>query len=211
MKISNFILKLKKDIDYRQKYIIFISLICSFLFAFYNGIVGFINHSLWHESIFIYYVLLLFIKLIIFKQLKNNHINSNKKIKNAFILTSILLFILNLALFTPVILMIFNQRTVYFSMIFSIAIATYTTYKITISIINFVKYKKNDNLMIREIKTIQLIEAIVSILTLQNTLIAVNSSGFDKKLFILTIISSVVGLIFILYLIINMIIKSFKH
>jgi len=65
--------------------------------------------------------------------------------------------------------------------------------------------------MIKERKTIQLIEAVVSILTLQNTLIAVNSAQFTQKLFILTIFSSFLGLFFILFLTIDMFIKALKQ
>lgn len=215
MKTKNWILKLKNDKIYRQHFFVFASMICSFSFAIYNGVIGFLLKSAWHESICIYYILLLFIKLIIFIQLKKNTENSSlrakKKIKNAFIFTSILLFFVNLSLFAPIILMILNKRMVHFSLIFSIAIAAYTTYKIILAIIHFIKYKTNTNLMIKERKTIQLIEAIVSILTLQNTLIAVNSAQFTQKLFILTIFSSLLGLFFILFLTMDMFIKALKQ
>ncbi len=72
MKTKNWILKLKNDKIYRQHFFVFVSMICSFSFAIYNGIIGFLLKSAWHESICIYYILLLFIKLIIFIQLKKN-------------------------------------------------------------------------------------------------------------------------------------------
>ena len=59
-------------------------------------------------------------------------------------------------------------------------------------------------ILLKQIKTIDLIDVVFSILTLQNTLISVNSSEFDIGLYYLTIVSSVVGLIINFYLILRM-------
>ena len=60
----------------------------------------------------------------------------------------------------------------------------------------------------KEVKVVSLVEAIVSILTLQNTLIAVNATPEEASdLKILTIVSSIVGLLAILYFIVDMFIK----
>ena len=57
--------------------------------------------------------------------------------------------------------------------------------------------------MLKELKVIDLTDVVVSILTLQNTLIAVNGE-FDQDMYYLTIASSVVGFLVNMFLIISM-------
>lgn len=200
MKILN---KIRKDKEYRDNLVLIASLLFTIFFIIYNIIGGIIYYSLWNFCIGIYYILLLLIKGIIYFHQRKRDV---KKDSLVFNITSSLLFILNLALITPIILMILNKRIIIMSLIFSIGIATYTTYKVTMAIINYIKSKKTSDIIKREIRTINIIDAIVSILTLQNTLITVNGGEIDQGLFIVTIISSGLGLIAILYFIVDMII-----
>ena len=58
----------------------------------------------------------------------------------------------------------------------AIAMAAYTTYKVTMAILHM-RRRKGGHALIRELRTINLIDAMVSILTLQNTLIMVNANA----------------------------------
>ena len=179
-----------------------LSVIFTLLFAIYNKIVGIFNESLWNESVSIYYFALTIIKsIILISYYKQTNIENQKRI---FQVTKVLLFISNLLMIVPLILMIINKRMVEASLIFSIGIALYVTIKTTISIIRFFKKETCDSILLKQIKTIDLIDVVFSILTLQNTLISVNGSGFDIGLYYLTIVSSVVGLIINFYLILRM-------
>ena len=75
----------------------------------------------------------------------------------------------------------------------SIAIALYVTIKTSVVITQYVKRKQEDSILIRELRTINLMDVTVSILTLTNTLIAVNSTGFDIGLFYLVVATSIIG------------------
>ena len=179
-----------------------VSVIFTLLFAIYNRIVGIFNESLWNESVSIYYFALTIIKsIILISYYKQTNIENQKRI---FQVTKVLLFISNLLMIVPLILMIINKRMVEASLIFSIGIALYVTIKTTISIIRFFKKETCDSILLKQIKTIDLIDVVFSILTLQNTLISVNGSEFDIGLYYLTIVSSVVGLIINFYLILRM-------
>ena len=179
-----------------------ISVIFTLLFSIYNRIVGIFNESLWNESVSIYYFALTIIKsIILISYYKQTNIENQKRI---FQVTKVLLFISNLLMIVPLILMIINKRMVVASLIFSIGIALYVTIKTTISIIRFFKKETCDSILLKQIKTIDLIDVVFSILTLQNTLISVNSSEFDIGLYYLTIVSSGVGLIINFYLIMRM-------
>jgi len=172
------------------------------LYSIYNMTVGCLAGTVWHVAIAIYYFLLLIVKVLLLRAESNTKMSTK-----VFFMTSMLLFLISLSLVVPIILMVKNQRPVSIHLTIAIGIAAYTTYKVTVAVIDFVKRGVSNNLLVAELATIGLIEAIVSVLTLQNTLIVVNGGAGDNGLVILSAVSSAVGLIGILYLIIRLIIK----
>lgn len=187
-------------INKQKKLITILSLILTLLFSIYNRIIGVIKESLWHESISIYYFTILLIKSIILIYINNS--NVRKHDSTIFKITKVLLLILNILLIVPITLLILNKRAVQMSLIFSIVIALYVTIKTTKSIINYFKNKKTQDILIKQLLVIDLTDVVVSILTLQNTLITVNG-GYDQTLYYLTIISSFIGFCINMFLIIK--------
>ena len=112
----------------------------------------------------------------------------------------ILLVTLNTLLIFPIILLIMNKRVVEMTLIPSIAVALYVTIKTSVTITQFVKKRKEENILFRELRTINLMDVTVSILTLTNTLIAVNSTEFDIEMYYFTIAVSIVGFIVNIFL-----------
>lgn len=198
MKNKNLFSKLKQIISTKEKLISIISLVFTLLFSIYNRIIGAIRESLWHEAISIYYFVLVTIKFIILIYIMKS--KTTDKDVLVFKIVKVLLIVLNILLIVPITLMIFNKRIVEMSFVFSIVIAVYVTFKTTKSIINYVKKRKEDTLT-KELKVIDLTDCVVSILTLQNTLISVNSNGFDEGLYHLTIISSFIGFAFNVFIV----------
>ena len=98
--------------------------------------------------------------------------------------------ILNLSLIIPVSLMVRQQKPVNLTLIPAIAMAAYTTYKIIMASVNLKRRKRSSDSLVRLLRTINFIDALVSILTLQNTLIMVNSNGEDTALLPLTAATS---------------------
>ncbi len=191
-----------------QKEKISIQLLLGLLFALYNGIFGIVLGSVWHIEIGVYYVLLLAVKTVVFAGFRLSE--KQKSLKAIFFTTAVLLFLINAALILPIISMIKYERDVPFPLEVAIGIAAYTTYKVTMTVINFVKSRKSTDLLEREIVTIRFVESIVSILTLQNTLIMVNAAAEDEGLRIICTVSSAVGLCAILYLTVKMIVDYFS-
>lgn len=187
-------------INKQKKLITILSLILTLLFSIYNRIIGVIKESLWHESISIYYFTIILIKSIILIYI--NKSNDRKHDSTIFKITKVLLLILNILLIVPITLLILNKRAVQMSLIFSIVIALYVTIKTTKSIINYLKNKKTQDILIKQLLVIDLTDVVVSILTLQNTLITVNG-GYDQTLYYLTIISSFIGFCINMFLIIK--------
>lgn len=83
-----------------------------------------------------------------------------------------LLLLLNLALSGVVLLTIAKGTAKTHSVIMVISIAAYTFYKITMAVINMVKVRKMQSPSLITIRNIGVADALVSILTLQTTMLA---------------------------------------
>ncbi len=195
--IKEIIKKLKKDYNKRTVIFAFLSVLAIICFTVYNGILGFLYDSIWHICIFAYYVFLLLIKgLLVFgisrKKTRNN------QLKVVYI-TFIMLIILTIAMIAPAFILVLDKRTYNSGLIPSIASAAYTTYSITMSIVNMKKAKNTDSLIIKQIRLVNIVNTLMSILVLQNTLILANDGYTDdmKKLSIATSIGIIVLIIFI--------------
>lgn len=113
------------------------------VYTVYNGVIGVINQSAWFITMAVYYSLL-----------------------------GILLLLLNLALSGVVLLTIAKGTAKTHSVIMVISIAAYTFYKITMAVINMVKVRKMQSPSLITIRNIGVADALVSILTLQTTMLA---------------------------------------
>lgn len=175
-----------------------ISLLVTLCMLIYNEIIGIYLRSSWNITISIYFFFLFINRLILFiSKGENEKINT---------ILSISLTIESVFLVGPIILMLMNKKSIKFSTIFAIAMATYTTYKVVLAIINYTKNKKEEKLQY----TINLIDAIVSILNLQYALIHVFSNNEYQKMWKLMIISSICFYILIMYIVIKTLNKEIK-
>ena len=114
-------------------------------------------------------------------------------------LTFALLIIMTIAMIAPAVLLVLDKRTYNLGLIPSIASAAYTTYSITMSIVNMKKAKNSDGPIIKQIRLVNIVNTLMSILVLQNTLILANGGYTDdmKKLSMATSIGIIVLIIFI--------------
>lgn len=194
--------------DYMFKTIIaaVLSFCITVMFALYNGYIGIISGSVWHGSICVYYLFLVFIRgLILLSERRCSALDepaAGKLRRRTFIYTGVVLMLMHAALCVPISLMVLDRAPVNVGLIPSIAMATYTTYKVIAAEINMRKARRNRNVLVRELRLLTFIEALVSVLTLQNTLIAVNGGGEDMLaltsvtsagILVLIIVSSIVS------------------
>ncbi len=214
-KIRSFLRSWEKDYSFKILASSVISFSMTILFAFYNGFLGIRLLSIWHGGICVFYLLLAAIRGIILLTEKNNRARDDQQKsecrQRTFIITAFLLLLLNLALILPISLMVVLKKPVNMGLIPAITMATYTTYKITMASIHMHKQRRSNHILIVELRTINLIDAFVSILTLQNTLIMVNqakSSGSD--MLVLSAISSAVIYAIIIFVTVRLLIKGLK-
>lgn len=183
--------KIIKEAEYGVKTLIgsSASTVLGLLFFLFNECIGILHHIAWCIAIGIYYLLLSITRGFVVansRKRKSNYMSQ----KRVYILTHILLLIVNLSLIGPIAIMILGEKNYSLGLIPAIAMATYTTYRITMSIIHYKKTRKNHNLLIGEIRLINLVDSLVAILTLQNTMIIATEGDVSYSMKVLSIISS---------------------
>lgn len=183
------------------------------IFAFYNGFLGIYRSSLWHGTICVYHIILILLRgtiLLSAKKIYERKEQDSAKHK-VYLRVSVLLLIVNICLVVPIVLIIKQQTYVNMSQFSANAIAAFTVYKIIIASSHLKKRKVSSDCLTQMLRTINFIDALVSILTLQNTLIMVHSGGGDLRLIPLTSVSSTVIWCIILFLSISSITKGVRQ
>lgn len=184
--------KNKTDPDFN----IFISSVASsligFVFALFNGILWVRYRLAWNGAICIYYLMLLLVRTCLIrydKKIKKHH-KQNPSKRVLFLLYG-LVFLMNLSMIAPISIMVHEEREVHFGLIPAIAVAAYTTYRISFAIVRYHRSRKVQNRLTNKmLSMIYLMDALMSVLTLQNTLIVVNASKNHSGMNILSAISS---------------------
>ncbi len=182
----------KDDYAYRTIITAFGAWITTVIFALYNGILGYRHSSMWHGTICIYYLLLVILRGMIIYSEKKIVAYAGKEWARSIVcvIGAVLLLILNTSLIVPITIMVKHQKPVTLTLIPAIAMAAYTVYKITMASVNLKRSKKEADSLVRFLRTISFIDALVSILTLQNTLIMVNSQDGSLNMLPLTAATS---------------------
>lgn len=172
------------------------SLAVTAVFALYNGFLGISYASLCHGTICVYYIVLVALRGIIIasrKRVRGSR-DPERAQKRAYMVSAALLLFLNICLVMPVSLMVVRQKPVDMTLIPAIAMAAFTTYKITMASVNLKRRKKSSDRFVRLLRTIGFIEALVSVLTLQNTLIMVMKDESAEMLTLSAITSAAIML-----------------
>lgn len=129
----NFIKKFKKV--WKDKYLsLYFSILITLCFAAYNAFLGINYLAIWNGSIALYYILLLIVKCIVCFGSNKVDEKTRDLSLHKYVLSSLFIVTITIALIVPSVLMINHQRPVNLEMISAITIATFTTYKITIAI-----------------------------------------------------------------------------
>ena len=181
-------------------------------FALYNGYLGLRLSSLWYGTICVYYILLTILRgsiIIGAKWIARREAREAAR-NRVSLAISFLLLILNISLIVPISILVRQQKPVEMTLNPAIAMAAYTTYKVIMASVNLRTRKVSADSMVWLLRTISFIDALVSILTLQNTLIMVISNGEDMSMLPLTAMTGAIVWIVVLILSLHAIVRGVR-
>ena len=208
---KKYIERFKNDYAFRTFFFSAVSLITGAAYAAYNLFLGLAYSSAWNTGIAAYYLSLFCIRFFILSaEIKYDEPQKEKARKRLFRVQSALLFATDISLIAPITLMALQKKEVNFSSVHAITIAAYTTYKIVMSAINFSKAKKNGNLSVKMLRNVNLVDALVSVLSLQYTLVMTFGGGIEGDMLFLCAFSSLAVWGFLIILSVVNAVKSRK-
>lgn len=180
------------------------------IFAIYNGVLGIRYNIVWNACIGLYYLLLAVLRgMISYGALryKEEDVANRERIH---ITSSVVLIFLNIALVIPTLLMLQNRKKVNMSLIPTIAMVAYIIAKVSLASVNLVIARNTNDILVREIRNINFIDAIVSILTLQNTILVVLAATGIHTPMIVATIGSGIGLCAIIFITLKNVVNGRK-
>ncbi len=210
---NKYLQKWFSDVHLRMNISLYSALIWNIIFAIFQLVLGFYYRSFWFISMFVYYVILGVMRFFLLNYTRNYQANEVKQLENKkYLLCGWLLLVMNVALAVIVTFVILLNQIFQHHMIITIALASFTFLTFTFSIINLVHYRKYRSPVYSAAKSISLIAACVSMLTLETTMLATfgaTESLLFKKIILAATGAVVIGFAIVMSLI--MIIKGYKQ
>lgn len=209
---NKYINKIINDNYFRMKFNLFISLGINVIYSVIQFFIGLKHNSFWFYAMAIYYFILVIIRWFLIRHIIIYRENENiKKELLKYRFCGWMMLFLNISLSFILFFMIYWNRSFNHHEITTIALAAYTFTSFTMAIVSFIKYRKNNRPIYKAIKTINLVSACVSVITLEATMLITfgqDMSLTDRRLFL-----SLTGffvLLFIFLLAINIIYHTTK-
>lgn len=209
---NKYIVKYREDINYRINISLIGSLIINISYSIFQLFLGLYYKSFWFYSMALYYMILSLVRTyLVLHTKKYNPGDDLIKEYKKYNFSGWILLILNLTVTIIIFFIIYFDRTFYHYPITTIAIAVYTFLTFSLSIYNFIKYRKYQSPVYQAAKSINLVAACVSMMTLTTTMLTTfGTADIEKfKKMLLTLVGSAVSL-FILTIAIQIIVSTNK-
>ena len=160
------------DTRLRENVSLFGSLAWNALYGIFQLWLGFYHHTFWFYSLGAYYICLGVMRF--FLLLHTRRYAPGEKMQTElkkYRACGWVFLLMNLALALIIFFMVYWNRTFEHHMITAIAMAAYTFTALTTAIINVIKYRKYNSPVFSASKVISLTAALVSLLTLESTML----------------------------------------
>lgn len=200
----------QEDTRLRVNVSLYGSLAWNALYGIFQLWLGFYHSTFWFYSFGAYYICLAVMRFFLAHY--TTKYTPGEKIRSELIryrACGIIFLVMNLALALIIFFMVYWNRTFEHHMITTIAMAAYTFTAFTLAIINVIKFKKYNSPVFSASKAISLAAALVSMLTLESTMLTTFADGtmtdIDKKL-MLGMTGGVISLLIVamaIYMIVN--------
>lgn len=178
IKRTKFGKRLLEHYDFRTVVFAAVSFVFNVLYSIFNGVVAIASRSIWYGALATYYIVLTFMRGGIISYHGKGGDGRDRWLEvRKYRTCGILLAGLPLCLSAAILQMVVagNAFVRWGWTVF--AFAAYSFYKITMSIYNVLKARKEDDMTVQALRNIGLADAMVSILALQTTLLYAFSEG----------------------------------
>lgn len=166
------------DVRFRTELSLYSGLFINLLYIAIKLFSGIYYCSVWFIALAIYYILLAVMRFILLHKSKNS-VMAMKTELNRYRLCGIMLLIMNQALAGIVIFMVHQNKGFDYPGLLIYAMAMYSFYSIITAVVNLVKFRKHGSPLLSAAKVINLVAAMVSILSLQTAMLAQFGSDND--------------------------------
>ncbi len=160
------------DMNFKLLVSLYLSLGVNLAYSAFKLVTGIYYSSMLFISIAVYYIILSVIRFLILRymRLSESGIDLISEYKRCR-LCGILMLVLNIALNSMIGYIIFSGSKRVYPEVIIITSACYTFYRVTVSVIDIVKYRKHERPVVRTAKAIRLAAALVSLLSLESSMI----------------------------------------
>ena len=166
------------DTRLRVNVSLYVSLAWNALYGIFQLWLGFYHHTFWFYSLGAYYICLVVMRFFLARHTTRYAPGERMQAElKKYRACGIVFLVMNLALALIIFFMVYWNRTFEHHMITAIAMAAYTFTALTTAIINVIKYRKYNSPVFSASKAISLSAALVSMLTLESTMLTTFGDG----------------------------------
>lgn len=170
------------DVRFRTEISLYQGLFINLLYIAIKMFSGIYYRSFWFISLAIYYILLAVMRLLLLHREKKNRGRTPMEQEfYSYRSCGIVLLIMNQALAGIVIFMVYQNRGFDYPGVLIYAMALYAFYSVITAVVNLVKFRKHGSPVMSAAKVINLVAAMVSILSLETAMLA--QFGGDDEAF----------------------------
>lgn len=209
---NKYYLKYKEDVNLRINISLYASLVLNISYSVFQLCLGLYHSSFWFYSMAVYYILLSLVRFYLVNYTKQYKPGDKVLLEyKKYNFCGWIMLLMNTAVTVIIFFIIHFDRTFYHHQITTIALAAYTFLTFSLSIYNFIKYRKYNSPVYSAAKTINLICACVSMMTLTTTMLTTfgNNDVLEFKKVLLGIVGGLVS-VFILATSIQIIVYTRK-
>lgn len=168
------------DVRFRTELSLYSGLFINFLYISVKLFSGIFYRSVWFISLAIYYILLAVMRFILLRKSKNTVMTIEIEFKR-YRLCAMVLLLMNQALAGIVIFMVHQNKGFDYPGLLIYAMAAYSFYSVITAVVNLIKFRKHGSPLLSAAKVINLVAAMVSILSLETAMIS--QFGGDAPIF----------------------------
>lgn len=169
---NKYAIKWQNDARLRVNVSLYSSLAWCAIYGIFQLWLGFYHHTFWFYSLGAYYICLAVMRLFLVQHTSKFAPSERMRTElKRYRACGIIFLVMNLALALIIFFMVYFNRTFEHHMITTIAMAAYTFTSLTTAIIDVIKYRKYNSPVFSASKAISLSSALVSMLTLESTML----------------------------------------